>query len=147
MLNSPPCADVYDILECVHPLLCDSSPNPRCTYFMLFRSTEEFEELTFYASIVQGIKSGDYVLVVRALSILLAIVPFFYVYCNVGEDVTEAFARIDHMIYMTNWCLCPLYVQNYAKFMIMIAQKPVEMEGFASMSCTRDTFRRVSARI
>lgn len=92
----------------------------------------------------KGMRTNDYVLIVRAISVITGVLPFFFIYCKVGEDVTEAFGTIDEAIYMTSWYICPIHTQNYLKLLMMMAQKEVDLKGFATFNCSCDTFKRVT---
>lgn len=64
--------------------------------------------------------------------------------CEFGEKLSEAFEQINDVYDQFAWYLLPFDVQHMLSTLIMIAQKPIELRVFGSISCTRITFRKVS---
>lgn len=67
----------------------------------------------------------------------------FYVLCYFGESVTTTSGVLDATVYSKSWYLCPVDTQRYFSIFMMLAQKPLFIEGFARLNCTRETFKQV----
>lgn len=93
---------------------------------------------------IKGSKTMDYLLVVSAISILTIWLPLFYMLCDFGEHVTIASGRLNTSFYSNSWYLCPIEMQRYFLVILLAAQKPLYMEGFARLNCSRETFKRVN---
>lgn len=91
----------------------------------------------------QGLQISDYLLIVSALSILSIWLPLFYLLCDFGENVSIASGQLDGALFGHSWYLCPNNIQRCFMIMMMLAQKPVYMEGFARLYCSRETFKSV----
>lgn len=99
----------------------------------------------FYACVtwVQGLKTGDRLLIASGCFISSAWVPLFYHLCNFGENVAISFNEFNESIYHLPWHLCSLELQKYVRFMLMITQKPVYLQGFPGLNCARAMFKKV----
>lgn len=91
----------------------------------------------------KGLQTNDNMVILSALSIVLAWLPFFYWICNFGENLTTRFAVMNDKIYDMSWHLYPPKLQKYVVLIIMMAQKPVYARGFAWVTCSRETFKSV----
>lgn len=91
----------------------------------------------------KGQQTNDKMIILSALSILLAWFPFFYWICNFGENLTTTFANLNDSIYAISWHLYPPKLQKYMQLIVLMAQKPVHAKGVAGMKCSRDTFKSV----
>lgn len=96
-----------------------------------------------YIAYIQGLKYGDKLLINGAISILIIWLPMFHLLSNFGEDVIGAFAELNDEIFHMSWYLCPVNLQRYIVVMAAMAEKPVLMRGFATLNCSRQTFKQV----
>lgn len=81
------------------------------------------------------------------MSGLLALMPFLFLLCYIGENVTTAYLDLNGKIFQISWYMCPLQVQKYIPFMMTHAQKEIYFKSFGSLDCTLDTFKRVRIQI
>lgn len=65
-------------------------------------------------------------------------------FCYFGDRVTSALGDIQEAVYLCDWYSFPLGVQNYVPSILLIAQQPVYMSGFAALRCTMQTFETVT---
>lgn len=80
------------------------------------------------------------------LLMLCGIVAFTFVFfaCELGQRVNDAFDEIKVTIDQFDWYSFPIAVQRMLPMIIAVAQKPVSLECFGSISWTREVFRQVS---
>lgn len=65
--------------------------------------------------------------------------------CELCQRIENAFAEIDDMIDQFDWYLFPIEIQRILPIIITMAQKPITIECFGSISCNRDAFKKVSS--
>lgn len=65
-------------------------------------------------------------------------------FCEFGERLTGGFDEINQVYDQFVWYLFPYRAQHILTTLLMIAQKPVELCAFGSVSCGRITFKNVS---
>lgn len=82
-------------------------------------------------------------IILKALSLVLGWLPFFYWTCNSGEHVATSFSKMDDSIYNISWHLYPSSLQKYFILIIMMAHRPVYIRGYAWITCSRETFKLV----
>lgn len=70
---------------------------------------------------------------------------FFYILiaCECGERVSSAFGEIGYVVCQFDWCLFPVEMWKMLPTILIFAQQPVEIPIFGSISCTRETFKKV----
>lgn len=78
-----------------------------------------------------------------AIDLFWALVLIFSV-CDFGERLCGKLEEIGHVYDQSSWYAFPYNVQRMLSTLIMIAQQPVELQVFGSISCGRITFRSVS---
>lgn len=66
-----------------------------------------------------------------------------FVFCDSGERIASEFDEID--IYnLCDWYLFPANIEKAIPIVIMNTQlRPVVLEGFGNIQCSRETFKRV----
>lgn len=67
-----------------------------------------------------------------------------FLFCDFGQKVTDQFSEIDDMIYFSDWYTFPKEIQRILPTVLMTAQQPVILEGFANLKCTREAFNKVN---
>lgn len=65
-----------------------------------------------------------------------------FVYCDSGERLVSEFNKFD-VYCLCEWYMFPLFAQRSLPMIILNTQQPVVLQGFGSVQCTRETFRRV----
>lgn len=76
--------------------------------------------------------------------IILTFWSFFqvFVFCESSEYIARQFDDVD--IYMLwDWYTYPTVIQRIFPIVQIDTQKPVVLQGFGNISCTRETFKRV----
>lgn len=64
--------------------------------------------------------------------------------CEFGERLNKSSSEeINYTFEQSAWYLFPRDVQSVLPFLIMVAQKPVDLDVFGSISCSRITFKKV----
>lgn len=63
--------------------------------------------------------------------------------CEFGEQSSNAFNEVVEKIYQLKWYLFANKIRQILAMIIIAAQRPVEIECFGSLSCSRETFKKV----
>lgn len=63
--------------------------------------------------------------------------------CELSQRLGNAFSEIDRMIEQLDWYLFPVNIRRLLPIIIAVAQKPVNLECFGSISCDRAVFKKV----
>lgn len=71
-----------------------------------------------------------------AIALIFATCECIQRFTNAFDDINDAIERLD-------WYLYPIEIQRLLIPIMMYAQKPVVIEVFGSISCSRDQFRKV----
>lgn len=64
--------------------------------------------------------------------------------CEFGERMCGSFDGINDIYHQFAWYLFPWKAQQMVTMLIIVAQEPVELHVFGSISCGRITFKNVS---
>lgn len=80
--------------------------------------------------------------IVKPISAISLWIVLFYMLCNFGDEVTDAFLDLNESIYDLLWYQLPVDQQKYVILMIFNANHPVYLEGLVIRS-VRETFRKV----
>lgn len=63
--------------------------------------------------------------------------------CEIGERLTSSCNGVEVQIYKLDWYLYPLEIKRLLIPMMVYAQKPVEINFFGTLSCSRQQFKQV----
>lgn len=64
-------------------------------------------------------------------------------FVELGQRVTDAFNKIEDEIGQFNWYLFPEEMKQMLRLVMIMTQQPVIIECFGSISCSRETFKKV----
>lgn len=92
---------------------------------------------------LQGIETKDRLLIVGGLSIFIAWLPLFYHLCNFGESIASAFEDFTGAIYDLPWYLSSMHHKKCIVFILLVSQRPVYLQGFPALNCSRAMFKKV----
>lgn len=67
-----------------------------------------------------------------------------FITCELGERLINAYGGIDDVIGQFDWYLYPFEIQKFLPTIIIIAQQPVAIECFGSVTTNREAFQQVS---
>lgn len=81
-----------------------------------------------------------------SISMVLYAFGIVFIACELVQRMTDAFAEINDAIGKLQWYLFPDEFQNMLPFNIQFAERPVDIEFFGSISCSRDVFKKVGSR-
>lgn len=71
---------------------------------------------------------------------------WLYLFCNIGDEITTRFRNVGDTLYRGPWHKLPLNLRrNIPEMILMIAQKPIHIQGFGNLRCTRETYKSVLA--
>lgn len=82
-------------------------------------------------------------ILVLILNGVIAIIAVF-IACEIGQQMNNAFNKIDFAIDQFDYYLFPLEVKRALPMVIVVAQQPVALACFGDITCTRETFKSVS---
>lgn len=91
----------------------------------------------------QAFKSGNIMELIRSLMLLSSTYLWIFGFCYFGEQVTSAFNDLHKTVYLCDWYSFPLKIRKFIPTILLNAQQPVHMRGFASFNCTLQTFKTV----
>lgn len=63
--------------------------------------------------------------------------------CEFGEQGCEMFFAVDYTIDEIDWYLYPTEIQRMLPAIMIVAQRPIYMQLFGSVTASRETFQRV----
>lgn len=66
------------------------------------------------------------------------------VICENAQDITDTFDDFDYSIYQMDWWLFPLGIKRMLPLVLMNSQKPVVVQSFGNLICSRLTFKSVN---
>lgn len=66
--------------------------------------------------------------------------------CELGERVRNEFEGVCFLIGQLKWYLFPLNSRQLVPTIMINSQHPVEFKCFGSISCSRESFRKVSKK-
>lgn len=127
-------------MEYINNLLLsyDWNSSVKCTFHSCFISNS-----FIYLNSSQSVDIGHPIeLIITSVVTFWAFVQIF-IFCNLGENVSNRFVEIKDMIYYCDWYTFPNGLQKLLPTIMMSAQEPVIIHGFANLSCTRDSFKKV----
>lgn len=84
------------------------------------------------------------------MSVLVLVVCGFFglttvfIICELGQRMNNDFHEIHNTIDRLDWYLFPIKIQRMLPTIIANAQQPILLECFGSITCTRETFKKVS---
>lgn len=65
-------------------------------------------------------------------------------YCEMGQQVTNSFGKIENTLTQMDWHLFPIETQRMMPMLLMVAQQPLEFMGYGNFSATRDIMKKVA---
>lgn len=70
-------------------------------------------------------------------------IVLIFIFCELGERVTQQFNEFNEQFCQCNWYLFPIEMQRMFIIVISNTQRPAIIEGYANIVCTRDAFKQV----
>lgn len=67
-----------------------------------------------------------------------------FIACELCEQTSKLFIEIDDIMCQLDWYHFPYEVQKMLPTILIMTQKPFEIECFGDITCSRDTFKKVS---
>lgn len=72
---------------------------------------------------------------------------FVFIFCEFGEEVKSKFSEINSTIGQSDWYEYPIEIRKLLSTVIFYTQKPVTLNGFGSISYTREAFKMVKQHL
>lgn len=67
-----------------------------------------------------------------------------FITCELGQRLSDAFEEINNQIGKFNWYWFPNNLKAILPHIIMVSQQPVDLGCFGSITCSRNSFKKVS---
>lgn len=67
--------------------------------------------------------------------------------CELSQRLSNSFLDINDLMNQFQWYRFPTKVKRILPMALMFVQQPVELEGFGSIVCCRETFGKVTVKI
>lgn len=96
--------------------------------------------MIFFFQALQSKHTAD---AVHTLCFLLYSLGYMAVICFFGDNVTRKFGAIGDTIGECSWYQLPMKMQKELLTMLIIAQKPVYIQGFSNTHCTLEFLKKV----
>lgn len=86
----------------------------------------------------------DLVQILTTILIVCTAFGVVFLVCELSQRICDYFNSIDMMIGKWNWYLLPIEIQRILPLILIVVQQPFKFIGFGSVSCSRETFKKVS---
>ena len=63
--------------------------------------------------------------------------------CEIGQNLTNTFNEIEDAVYILDWYLYPIEIQQMLIPIMIYMQEPVFIKFFGSISCSEEQFKKV----
>lgn len=87
--------------------------------------------------------SGKVTELLNALMMTSWTILQIFIFCELGDRITDQFNKIPNAIYHRNWYTFLKEIQRMIPMILMAAQQPVALQGFANLKFIRESFRKV----
>lgn len=94
----------------------------------------------------QVIESGDSADALQIGISFVSLLPTLFLFCYIGDRVTQRFENIGDAVYQLEWYTLPLDMQRSLAIVIALAQRRIYVRGFANVRSTREMFKKVSGQ-
>lgn len=86
----------------------------------------------------------DFVALFTALTYVCSAFVAVLIMCELAQRGCDLFNNIDDKLVQLNWYLLPSEIQRILPLVMHVVQQTVEIKCFGSISCNRDTFKKVN---
>lgn len=66
-----------------------------------------------------------------------------FIYCDLGERISDGFNELYDVICMLKWHKYPIEIQRMLIDILIVTQQPVVIQGFGNVYCTRNACQKV----
>lgn len=92
---------------------------------------------------LQSNETTDTAILCHLIFRILSSFAVIFMYCEIGQRISNAFDEIDFGIGQLNWHSFPIDTWNILPNIIIAVKKPTVFRAFGTISCDRDTFKKV----
>lgn len=85
------------------------------------------------------------IMVLTLLSKIATLIIAVFMFCEVGENVSNMFGKFGYDVGQIKWYLLPKSTQQLLVTIITFCRKPVALDGFGSFKGCREISRHVSS--
>lgn len=90
--------------------------------------------------------TNDSILLVMSFTLLCWSLILAFIPCELGKRTSDAFVEINDMMDQFVWHLFRIEIVKMLLIILITVQQPVEVICIGSISCTRETFKKVSCQ-
>lgn len=117
-------------------------------FFVIIFDSFSFNELFYSLIFFLCNHQTDHVLNTVEL-LIISLITFhgfieIFLYCVLGQMVTDQFENYNQSLGQSNWYLFPIEMQKVYILVMANAQEPSLIRGFGNIECTRETLKKVS---
>lgn len=88
----------------------------------------------------------DSVVVLQSFMNLLSNFCALIFTCEMCQHASDEFSKINEAVEQLNWYLYPKEIKQMLPTLMIMVQQPLELKCFGSLSCCRETDKKVSLR-
>lgn len=111
------------------------------TTFYLFSLYFEFHLISLQVHI-----EINTVVILRSLLCVTWAFVLVFSCCELGHKLSDAFDRIDDLLYRIDWYLFPMKIQKMLPIIMLNTQQSLVVKFFGSNSCSREQFKKVTVK-
>lgn len=78
---------------------------------------------------------------------MVLLMPFVFLICHIGENVSTAYEKVHGATYNISWHLWPVEMQKFMSPMLLIAEQPVYFQSIIAMNCSHESFQKVKISV
>lgn len=84
-------------------------------------------------------------MITASLVQLSIVFGFTFIFCELGQRVSDLMKQIIDTIDQFDWYLFPMEIQRMLPILLIVAQQPIDIVVIGSTSANRDTFKKVKS--
>lgn len=111
--------------------------------FFIWFVVRNFTLLSSHNTFYQSHNEINTVLLFESIFYGIWAVNLVFIACELGQQFTNLFDKIDDRIELLDWYLLPLAIQRMLPTIFINTQKPIAAKFFGNMSCCREQFKKV----
>lgn len=86
-------------------------------------------------------------MIIQPIGATVLVILMMFVFCYFGNIVTVEATEVAFYAYQSYWYEYPLRMQWYVIMIMQQSQKPFYLKGFGLITCSLESFRRVSRNL
>lgn len=112
-------------------------------HFCAFSAQLTIDNFLFIA--MQSANHTDTMMLLMAFGYAVITLGSVFFLCEITQRSCDGFNRFDQVIQQTDWYMYPMQLKKLVPIVLIVVQKPVELQCFGGITCDRELFKRVSS--